>query len=191
MIVIKIGGSLYNSPYLQEWLNILANQKRQAMIIVPGGGPFAEQVRTVDKQLSLLNETAHAMAVLGMQQFAYMLQGMQKNLPFLSHIEDISAKHVLPGTSIWLPYDEVIKTTELSRCWQTTSDTIALWLASKIEASQLIIVKSAPVQNIATHELIHSDIVDEHFQPMLTNYAGTVEFMHASEASQLMDIITA
>jgi aspartokinase-like uncharacterized kinase len=191
MIVIKIGGSLYNSPYLQEWLSVLANQKKQAIIIVPGGGPFAEQVRTVDKQCSLPNETTHAMAVLGMQQYAYMFQGLQSDLPLLSDIEEISAKYGLPGSYIWLPYEEVIKTHELSRHWQTTSDSIALWLACKIKASQLIVVKSAPVQNKAAHELIHSDIVDKHFQPMLTSYAGTVEFMHASEASQLMDKITA
>lgn len=191
MVVIKIGGSLHNSPHLNEWLEILANQTKHTIVIVPGGGPFAEQVRSIDKQLSLPDQTAHIMAVLGMQQFAYMLQGLQTKLTFVSQIEDLLTNPVMTGSSIWLPYDEVRKTNELSQHWQTTSDSIALWLATRLQANQLIIVKSAPLLNKSTHELIHSDIVDDHFQTTYQKYAGTVEFMHAAEAFQVMDKLTA
>lgn len=191
MVVIKLGGSLHDSPHLQTWLDVLANQTKHTIVIVPGGGPFAEQVRSIDQQLSLPDHTAHAMAVLGMQQFAYMLQGLQNKLSFVSQIEDLLAKPFMPGSSIWLPYDEVLNTNELSRHWQTTSDSIALWLAIRLQANQLILIKSAPLLNKSTHELIESDIVDDHFQTMFEKYAGTVEFMHAAEALQVMDRITA
>lgn len=191
MVVIKIGGSLLGSSYLKEWLTLLSNQSKQKIIIVPGGGPFAEQVRIVDKQCPLPEETSHAMAVLAMQQYAYMLHGLQGKLSFVSRVDDILADSSYQHAYIWLPYDEVMATNELVRHWQTTSDSIALWLATKVQAKQLFLVKSASLDNKSAHELAHSDIVDEHFSSLLENFAGTVEFMHASEADQLLDKLIA
>lgn len=190
MVVIKLGGSLYDSVYLQEWLDVLAKQTTEVIVIVPGGGPFSEQIRTVDKRYSLPEEASHAMAVLGMQQYAHMLHGLQSRLRLISSIEDCSAITEPPYSSIWLPYEEVLKTKELLEAWQTTSDTISLWLAKKLQARKLVLIKSAEISNQSTTELVSSDIVDQQFQAMLKNFTGTVVFMHATESKQLNNIIS-
>ena len=191
MVVVKLGGSLYNSSYLQEWLAVLAVQAKQSVIIVPGGGPFAEQVRLLDKQLTLPEETSHAMAVLGMQQYAYMLHGLQPTLSFVSSIDGVPLKEANKSSLIWLPYNDVLASDELQKHWQTTSDSIALWLAIKLQANQLFLIKSASLDNKSTNDLVHSDIVDDHFQPMLEGYTGVLEFMHAADANQFMNKLIA
>lgn len=190
MVVIKIGGSLYNSPHLKEWLDVLAQQVSQSIIIVPGGGPFAEQVRVVDQQRSLSSDTSHAMAILAMQQYAHMLHDIQRSLSFVSDLAEMQTPASNKQAYLWLPYNEVIATDELQRDWQTTSDSIALWLAIKLQAQRLVLVKSAPVSNKVQSELLNSDIVDKNFQSMLSRYVGRLEFMHASEATTLMDRLT-
>jgi aspartokinase-like uncharacterized kinase len=50
MQVVKIGGSLYDTPELKKWLKQLAKAaKDDSIIIVPGGGPFADTVRDAQK----------------------------------------------------------------------------------------------------------------------------------------------
>ena len=46
---------------------------RQRIVVVPGGGPFADQVRRFDSTHALSPTAAHWMAVLGMDQYAFAL----------------------------------------------------------------------------------------------------------------------
>ena len=62
MIVIKIGGSLFSSTHLKEWLRVIAKQSKHTIVIVPGGGPFADQVRAADQQWHLPEDHCHDMA---------------------------------------------------------------------------------------------------------------------------------
>ena len=45
MWVVKIGGSLLGSPELERWLEVAAKFSDGNIIIVPGGGVFANAVR--------------------------------------------------------------------------------------------------------------------------------------------------
>ena len=45
MWVVKLGGSLAYASELPRWLSALAEGAGGRAIIVPGGGPFADQVR--------------------------------------------------------------------------------------------------------------------------------------------------
>ena len=90
MIIVKVGGSLYASPYLKQWCDQLASIHQQPIIIVPGGGPFADQVRDVDQQWNLSEVVAHNMAVMGMQQFGLLISAINKNIEPLDTIKKIT-----------------------------------------------------------------------------------------------------
>ena len=60
MLVVKLGGSLYGSQYVSQWLHQLAQLKTQKVVIVPGGGPFADCVRDADQAHHLSNENSFA-----------------------------------------------------------------------------------------------------------------------------------
>jgi hypothetical protein len=73
--VIKVGGSLGAAPTalrrLMETLGRAA--RRQRLVVVPGGGSFADEVRRADRRFGLGDSAAHWMAILAMDQYAHLL----------------------------------------------------------------------------------------------------------------------
>src|SRR5688572_9957408 len=74
-IVVKIGGSLLGDiEQLDTALSAItraAQSKR--LLIVPGGGAFADVVRDVDRRIGIPDDAAHWMAILAMDQYAHLL----------------------------------------------------------------------------------------------------------------------
>ncbi|HSG93628.1 MAG TPA: uridylate kinase, partial [Methylotenera sp.] len=69
MWVVKLGGSLLGSPELTSWLETLVKISDGKVLIVPGGGMFADAVRQA-QEASLINDAvAHHLALLAMDQF--------------------------------------------------------------------------------------------------------------------------
>src|SRR6476620_10044412 len=74
-LVVKIGGALLKHPdVLARTLDAIADAAPgRPIVVVPGGGPFADAVRALDASLHLPATAAHWMAILGMDQYAYVL----------------------------------------------------------------------------------------------------------------------
>lgn len=186
MIVLKIGGSLYESSNLWEWLALFPIV-RNSVVIVPGGGPFADQVRAAGKKWHLPLNCAHDMAVLGMQQYGHMMIGINPQLTLEKSCHTILSNLEQHKTLVWAPYDEVLAAKELDKNWQTTSDSLALWLATKISANHLCIVKSAEIAGKSLKQLIEQEVVDNNFETLLSKYSGQVHFYHATQAQRFID----
>ena len=78
MIVVKLGGSLSQSDALIKCLNSIEQRYAgSAVVIVPGGGAFADQVRMAQQHWQFNDETAHRMAILAMQQMALLMNGLK------------------------------------------------------------------------------------------------------------------
>lgn len=75
LTVVKVGGSIANQPAkLKELLKVLCQQsKKHPLVIIPGGGEFADTVRKLDKQFNLSNQASHRMAILAMDQYGLLL----------------------------------------------------------------------------------------------------------------------
>jgi len=153
-VVVKIGGSLIKeapelvdrlvkefgseSPYFTDE-GEASGRLPFSVLIVPGGGIFADAVRTTDEMYSLGASAAHWMAILGMEQYACYLLDKSRALATES-IEDIAQ-----GVSILFPY-RLLKTTDpLPHSWDVTSDTIAAWIAVQLDA---VFVKATDVDGI-------------------------------------------
>lgn len=136
--VVKLGGSLALSPQLPHWLHALS--KTQA-IIVPGGGPFADNVRLAQNRWIFDDRTAHHMAILAMQQYGLMLAGLNPTLKTLKtgNLQDFPSE-----ARIWLPDGGELDEAGVPASWAVTSDSLAAWLAAQIGAENLLLVKSLP-----------------------------------------------
>lgn len=156
-LVVKIGGSLYHQvPRLMPVLN----GSERPLLIIPGGGPFADTVR----QCNVNNETAHWMAVAAMEQFGWYLStfGMDTTQTMTAPVK----------TAVFLPYQCLRLTDVLPHSWNTTSDTIAAWVAGTL-GLDLVLLKS--VDGIFTDgvlckqvaEPVDSDVVDPFFIPFV------------------------
>ena len=184
MIVIKIGGSLYSSDYLKEWLNNLASVNSQKIIIVPGGGLFADQVRSAASEYNLSDEISHHMAVLAMQQYGYLLADLNKNITFLdSYANSLTNNQIY----VWMPYKDVTHACDFPKNWQTTSDSLAVWLAKEMDAKHLCLIKSAELTEESSEQLINSEIVDDYFPVAVKEYPGFIHFFHASQSMHFLN----
>lgn len=164
MIVIKIGGSLTDTPLLQEWLRCAGEIRNAKTIIVPGGGKFAYQVRLAQRQWRFSDNIAHTMAVLAMQQMAWQFKGIHRKLEIASTADEI--EHVLQNRNavIWSPSIRWLERSAIAASWDVTSDSLAAWLATELEADQLILVKSANIpEQLSPRQLCETDIVDKAF----------------------------
>ena len=134
MIVLKIGGSLFDSG--RELLKRVADEGLD-VLVVPGGGAFADKVRDVYGTTTLSDDAAHWMALLAMDQYGY----------FLSDGTGIPLADTINGkrTRIALAYEILRKDDALPHSWDVTSDTVAAWMATKTKAR---LVKATDVDGV-------------------------------------------
>jgi aspartokinase-like uncharacterized kinase len=138
--VVKLGGSLTDWNGLADCLSVLAERP---CVIVPGGGPFAEQVRAAQERWRFDDGTAHAMALLGMNQFGRLLAGLEARLHTADRIPSLHARAMRGHTAVWLPDPDDGELTAIPASWDVTSDSLAVWLARRLDASELVLVKSS------------------------------------------------
>jgi len=142
-VVVKVGGGLIAYPALLDaTLAAIAEAARtRRIVIVPGGGPFAETVRQIDREFTLSDDAAHWMAVLAMDQYAHLITGRLAGGVVVTSAEQahvaLNAGRVpVLAVSQWLRADD-----PLPHSWDVTSDSIAAWVAGAIGAPRLVLVK--------------------------------------------------
>ena len=144
-LVVKIGGGLLaQAGRLDDVLaEIALVSKGVPLLVVPGGGPFADAVRDVDKRLQLSDDAAHWMAVLAMDQYAQLIASRLAGGVLVTEPPEIAA--VLDGGSIPVlaPYRWLHRADPLPHSWEVTSDSIAAWVAGQVGARRLVLVKPA------------------------------------------------
>jgi dihydroneopterin aldolase len=183
-VVVKLGGSFAYSDYLQEWIGALAACTGR-IVIVPGGGPFADAVRTAQIQMGFDDKAAHHMAVLAMEQYGCALASYNSALSLAASAEAIRRDLAEKRVPIWMPSAMVLSATDIAQSWSVTSDSLAAWLAGKIGAGRLWIVKRAKLSASSARlkDLIAARIVDEEFARILQMMPLPVAILGPSDHS--------
>lgn len=169
--IVKLGGSLHDSPSLRAWLEVVVAAKAP-IVIVPGGGPFADAVRMAQKRLKFSNSMAHRMALLAMEQYGLAMAGMVKRLQPTRTKQSIAACLRAGRTPIWMPTAMALGQRDISESWDVTSDSLALWLAQRLGARGLLLVKAArlPTAPCSAAKLSRKGIIDPAFPKMLAKH---------------------
>lgn len=152
-VVVKLGGSLINSApdivnNLLEYTNS-AKGRNVSILIVPGGGVFADLIRSAGRQYDIGEVASHWMACLAMEQFGYYLID-KTSARGVESIDDLR-----PGVSILLPYRLLREADELAYSWDVTSDTIAAWVAERVGAR---LVKVTDVDGVLVDDTLVQEI---------------------------------
>jgi aspartokinase-like uncharacterized kinase len=163
MWVVKLGGSLFASKNLRHWLSHL--NQAESLVIVPGGGPFADQVRQAQQLFKFDDSTAHAMALLAMEQFGRMFCGLQQGLVATASITQIQEVLARGETPVWMPTVMAMADPEINHSWDVSSDSLAAWLCGRLGADHLLLVKSLSLgsHNTSLNELTEQGVVDSQF----------------------------
>jgi aspartokinase-like uncharacterized kinase len=142
--VVKLGGSLLAHP--DQWRAATSALKTaatsQRLVVVPGGGPFADAVRHVDDTFRLTDDAAHWMAIAGMDQHAEMIAAAGN--PFVRVDNPGGIVDALAGMRIAVvaPLRWLRESDPLPHSWDITSDSIAAWIAGQVGATRLVVIKS-------------------------------------------------
>lgn len=141
--VVKIGGGLLaHRVALESVLGAIADASRhQRILIVPGGGPFANAVRDVDRQLGLSRDAAHWMAILGMDQYAQLIVSRLRCGVLVSEPRAIATALEATQIPVLAPSCWMREADPLPHTWDVTSDSIAAWVAGAVGATHLMLVK--------------------------------------------------
>ncbi|MDW7733271.1 MAG: amino acid kinase [Methanolobus sp.] len=156
-VVVKLGGSLMeDAPAVVGLLSESFGADRQngfSILVVPGGGPFANEVRSASEKYGIGDDAAHWMAILAMEQYAHYILD-QTEIGYTDSIERLPA-----GVTMLLPYRMLRDTDKLPHSWDVTSDTIAAWIAKKIDAR---FIKVTDVDGVYAEDVVQTWLtVDE------------------------------
>lgn len=170
MRVVKLGGSLAYSDTLPHWLRLLKQDVTLCTLIVPGGGPFADQVRLAQSHWAFNDPIAHSMALLAMCQFGLMLKGICPEIELATSKQQLKNAIDRKKTAIWLPDTDWLNNEGIAASWAITSDSLSAWLAQHFTAEQLLLVKSVSFSRTQTtvKQIIRDETVDTAFAQFLS-----------------------
>jgi 5-(aminomethyl)-3-furanmethanol phosphate kinase len=164
---------------LPAWLDRLAECGGGRVILVGGGGSFADEVRRVQAHWQFGDLSAHNMAVLAMAQSAYLMHGLNPALQLTRSKADIRRVLHKGRTALWLPFELQREQPDPHTNWEASSDSIALDLARRVNAERLVVVKSCPIDPKASlAELGTSGVVDARFAPLSEGAAFPIDIVH-------------
>jgi 5-(aminomethyl)-3-furanmethanol phosphate kinase len=189
LTVAKLGGSFAFSPDLHAIAKEIAAARRP-VVIVPGGGPFADAVRDTQQRIGFDDGAAHKMALMAMAQFAEALASLAPRLYPAPDLAAICAHLDAGDVPIWSPWPLADGLEALPQSWRLTSDSLAAWLAGRLGAQRLIMIKHGPPPR-DLGEAVEAAIVDPFFPAYAEASGVAIGWIDPSQPGALRDILGA
>ena len=162
--VIKVGGGTLAraDTFDAVMAEISLASLEAALLIVPGGGPFADTVRDIDRQVGLSDDAAHWMAILAMDQYAHLIASRLPSGAVVCGPDEIESALKQRRTPVLAPYRWMRSADPLPHSWDVTSDSISAWVAGQVGAGRLVLVKPSGASG--------PGIVDRYFSGVLPSH---------------------
>ena len=149
--VVKLGGSLLDLPDLAQRLDQLRPEWGPRPLLVVGGGAAADLVREWDRQHQLGEERAHWLALDALELTARLVESLWSPARVTRREDSERAweQEQVPLVQAREWFEAAIhqETSTPPHTWETTTDTIAAWIASLTQAESLWLLKSVPCPN--------------------------------------------
>jgi 5-(aminomethyl)-3-furanmethanol phosphate kinase len=170
LTVVKLGGSYAFSPELPAWLEALAACAGH-VVVVPGGGPFADAVREAQAKMGLGEAAAHRMALLAMEQFGCALASLGAGYvmaPSAAAIGQVVHARQVP---VWSPLPMALEADDLPASWDVTADSLAAWLAARLGTRRVVFVKQIVPPTCSLEALMAQGVLDRFLPRLLSERA--------------------
>jgi aspartokinase-like uncharacterized kinase len=202
LTVIKVGGRLGRRGHLRTLASRLgALGDRHRLLVVPGGGGFADAVRELDAREHLGDSAAHWMAVLAMDQYGLALAD------FIPGSRVVRSRTEALGVGVGdvpvlLPYAWLRRADPLPHSWSVTSDAIAVWVGRQCRARAVVLLKDragmqTPLRagerplrgGVTVAELAAWDGVDAHVASLVEGLRADVFIIDGGAGRQLEELL--
>jgi aspartokinase-like uncharacterized kinase len=201
LTVVKLGGGLgrgAGDDALRALCTTLGELgERHPLLVVPGGAAFADAVRDADRRFGLPATTSHHMAVLGMEQFGWLLSEL---IPGAERCADL-VRACAGRATVVLP--AALRLDALPASWEVTSDSIAAWVAARVGAGRLVLVKEVdglfaqwpahgdPIARMTVAELaqMRPAGVDEHLPTVLEGVRFETWVISGRDPQRLVELL--
>ena len=162
--VIKVGGGLSRTAGALDAVGaaLALAGRRHRLVVVPGGGPFADAVRDFARHEPLSDTTAHWMAIRAMDQYAQVLAERIPGAVLVDEPDAIEAAVGTAGVAVLAPFRWLRGADPLPHRWDVTSDSIAAFVAGAVGAGRLVLVKPAGADGAPA-----GAVVDPYFESAL------------------------
>jgi len=181
LTVVKVGGGLGRAgdDALRALCQVLGELgERHPLLVVPGGAEFADAVREADRRFGLPATASHRMAILAMELFGWLLSDL---IPRAARCADLTRASKLAAGRAAVLLPAGLPLDALPASWQVTSDSIAAWVAGRVGAGRLVLVKEVdglfaewppsgePLARLSVAELgaLRAENVDEYLPTVL------------------------
>jgi aspartokinase-like uncharacterized kinase len=182
-LVVKVGGALLAHP--AHFDRVLATLEEAAiarrLLIVPGGGPFADAVRQLDAHFKLSDDAAHWMAILAMDQYGQLLVSRLRTGELVPGRDEAAAALGRRRVPVLAPSRWLRDADPLPHSWDVTSDSIAAWVAGAVGARRLVLIKPPGAG---------AGVVDRYFHRVLPGNLAPAAIVPADRIDALVRAIT-
>jgi 5-(aminomethyl)-3-furanmethanol phosphate kinase len=145
-VVVKVGGSLLDWPALPDHLAAyLESRRTDRLVLIVGGGRFADALRHLDSTHALGEARSHALALRVLDFTARVLEELVPDLEVTETLDDLPTSWSRERVPVLAPrrfLDDDLTTEPLPQTWATTTDSIAARLAVRLGAGELVLLKS-------------------------------------------------
>jgi aspartokinase-like uncharacterized kinase len=187
-VLFKVGGKILENPNnlestISQITQLSKNETLQNIIIIPGGGTYANFVRLLEKDVKLGDDLAHWMAVYSMNFNGIMLGS---KFPKFECIEDFNKLQIdRKSLSIFLPYKYLRTQDELPHNWDVTSDSIAHYITYKLHLNSCFLIKDVDgvvdVENKLIKKITTFEFKELKNGKRLANYKGDFDNLKKSK----------
>lgn len=190
-LVVKLGGSLLSGDRLAGVAATLARSRR-GVVVVPGGGGFADEVRQAQIRHDVSDRAAHAMALLAMHQTGLLIEDMHSRFVAVETAADIRKSLRSNLIPVWLPTRMCATDSAIPEDWSITSDGLAARLAERLGLPAVLLVKSCRVgRGTAAEQLAADGIVDAEFARIVARAELSFRIVGPGEERDLAEICCA
>lgn len=165
LTVVKLGGSHALSPLLRGWLDAIG-RAAGSVVVVPGGGPFADAVRGAQPVMGFDDDAAHDMAMMAMAQYGRALTGVADGFVYADTLDAVRDVVACGGVPVWSPWPGLRDHPDIPRSWDVTSDSLAVWLAGALDVRRVVLIKHRAAGG--------DDLVDAAFPRFAARFSGDV-----------------
>jgi 5-(aminomethyl)-3-furanmethanol phosphate kinase len=162
---------------------------RASVIVVPGGGTFADAVRIAQAELGFDDAVAHHMAILAMHQTAHMLAGLEARLAPVETLPAIRRTLTEGRIPVWLPWKLSERDTTIPADWSVTSDGLAARLAERLGRASVVLIKSCKVPDGATLQRLALETVDPTFVEIVERAGLSWRVLGAGDEDKLAALL--